>query len=224
MSAYAFNGMSIRTTRRATSPTSANGPAELAELIAKGENIEMTPEHWEVVNFLRAYADPKHFCRSAMTTSWSRSTASSATPRSPSRRKPPRFRRPPTTVISRCSTTISAGAHDVRLISRDDEPELSRRSFLARCGRVRGDRARARRHPLRVRRVAAPVARRACVGKSALGDADRHQQVRRRLRQVRHRVPRRNGWGGSGNRETDAQWIRKVSLRDPKTGWRAKRR
>lgn len=28
---------------------------ELAELIAKDEKIEMTPEHWEVVNFLREY-------------------------------------------------------------------------------------------------------------------------------------------------------------------------
>ena len=28
---------------------------DLAVLIAKGENIEMTPEHWEVVNFLREY-------------------------------------------------------------------------------------------------------------------------------------------------------------------------
>ena len=28
---------------------------ELAELIAKDENIEMTDEHWEVVNFLREY-------------------------------------------------------------------------------------------------------------------------------------------------------------------------
>ena len=33
-----------------------------------------------------------------------------------------------------------------------------------------------------------------------------------------------NGWGGSGNRETDAQWIRKVTLRDPKTGWTVERR
>lgn len=28
---------------------------ELAEIIAKDENIEMTDEHWEVVNFLRDY-------------------------------------------------------------------------------------------------------------------------------------------------------------------------
>ena len=56
MSAYAFNGMShSRMTRRATSPTSASGRPELADLIAKSENIEMTPEHWEVVNFLRDY-------------------------------------------------------------------------------------------------------------------------------------------------------------------------
>ncbi|MGO9172120.1 MAG: TusE/DsrC/DsvC family sulfur relay protein [Rhodomicrobium sp.] len=30
---------------------------ELAELIAKAENINMTPEHWEVVDFLREYYD-----------------------------------------------------------------------------------------------------------------------------------------------------------------------
>lgn len=28
---------------------------ELAKVIAKAENIDMTPEHWEVVNFLREY-------------------------------------------------------------------------------------------------------------------------------------------------------------------------
>ncbi len=28
---------------------------ELAEQIAKSENIDMSPEHWEVVNFLREY-------------------------------------------------------------------------------------------------------------------------------------------------------------------------
>ena len=28
---------------------------ELAEIIAKDENIDMTEEHWEVVNFLRDY-------------------------------------------------------------------------------------------------------------------------------------------------------------------------
>jgi dissimilatory sulfite reductase related protein len=30
---------------------------DLARVIAKSENIEMSPEHWEVVNFLRAYYD-----------------------------------------------------------------------------------------------------------------------------------------------------------------------
>ncbi len=30
-----------------------------------------------------------------------------------------------------------------------------------------------------------------------------------------------NGWGGSGPAETEAQWIRKVALRDPGTGWSA---
>ncbi len=28
---------------------------EVAEELAKGEGIEMTPEHWEIVNFLREY-------------------------------------------------------------------------------------------------------------------------------------------------------------------------
>ena len=30
---------------------------DLARVIAKSENIEMSPEHWEVINFLRAYYD-----------------------------------------------------------------------------------------------------------------------------------------------------------------------
>jgi dissimilatory sulfite reductase related protein len=30
---------------------------DLAQLIAKSENIDMTPEHWEVVDFLREYYD-----------------------------------------------------------------------------------------------------------------------------------------------------------------------
>ncbi len=28
---------------------------DLAQLIAKSENIDLTPEHWEVINFLRDY-------------------------------------------------------------------------------------------------------------------------------------------------------------------------
>ena len=64
MSAYAFNGMSIPHDEEGNLTDIGEWTPELAELIAKGENIEMTPEHWEVVNFLRAYADPKHFCRS----------------------------------------------------------------------------------------------------------------------------------------------------------------
>ena len=30
---------------------------DLANMIAKSEGIDMTPEHWEVVNFLRSYYD-----------------------------------------------------------------------------------------------------------------------------------------------------------------------
>ena len=28
---------------------------ELAQAIAKSENVELSPEHWEVINFLRSY-------------------------------------------------------------------------------------------------------------------------------------------------------------------------
>ena len=46
---------SSSTTRKATSRTSASGHKDLAGVIAKAENIDMTREHWEVVNFLRDY-------------------------------------------------------------------------------------------------------------------------------------------------------------------------
>ncbi len=42
-------------TKKAISPTSASGLPNWRNLIAKAENIEMTPAHWEVVNFLREY-------------------------------------------------------------------------------------------------------------------------------------------------------------------------
>lgn len=55
MSAYAFNGMQIPHDEEGYLTDIGEWTPELAELIAKSENIEMTPEHWEVVNFLREY-------------------------------------------------------------------------------------------------------------------------------------------------------------------------
>ena len=42
-------------TKKAISPTSRHGTRISASVIAKAENIDMTPEHWEVVDFLREY-------------------------------------------------------------------------------------------------------------------------------------------------------------------------
>jgi tRNA 2-thiouridine synthesizing protein E len=55
MSAYAFNGMSIPHDEEGYLADISEWTPELAELIAKSENIEMAQEHWEVVNFLREY-------------------------------------------------------------------------------------------------------------------------------------------------------------------------
>ncbi len=55
MSAYAFNGMQIAHDEEGYLTDIGEWTPELADIIAKGENIEMTPEHWEVVNFLREY-------------------------------------------------------------------------------------------------------------------------------------------------------------------------
>ena len=55
MSAYAFNGKQISHDQEGFLTDIRDWTPDLAGLIAKGEAIEMTPAHWEVVNFLRDY-------------------------------------------------------------------------------------------------------------------------------------------------------------------------
>ena len=106
-----------------------------------------------------------------------------------------------------------------RLISRDDEPAVRPARVPARRGRVRRDGARARRHPLRLRRVRAgrapgePVSSKVRWGmlidinKCGDGCDDCVTACRERTAGAARAI-----------RETDPQWIRKVTLRDPKTG------
>ena len=55
MGAYVLNGVEIPHDEEGYITELGNWSKELAVLIAKDENIEMTDEHWEVVNFLREY-------------------------------------------------------------------------------------------------------------------------------------------------------------------------
>ena len=53
--AYQLNGTTIEHDEEGYIMALNNWSKELAELIAKEENIDMNEEHWEVVNFLRDY-------------------------------------------------------------------------------------------------------------------------------------------------------------------------
>ena len=53
--AYEVNGKSFDSDEEGYLVDLASWNEELANLIAKDEEIEMTAEHWEVVNFLRDY-------------------------------------------------------------------------------------------------------------------------------------------------------------------------
>ncbi len=53
--AYQLNGTMIEHDEEGYITTLSDWSKELAELIAKEENIDMNDEHWEVVNFLREY-------------------------------------------------------------------------------------------------------------------------------------------------------------------------
>jgi TusE/DsrC/DsvC family sulfur relay protein len=55
MAAYQLNGTSVEHDEEGYIQELDKWSKELAELIAKDENIDMTDEHWEVVNFLRDY-------------------------------------------------------------------------------------------------------------------------------------------------------------------------
>ena len=52
---YQLNGHSIEHDEEGYIQDISLWNKELAELIAEDENIQMTDEHWEVVNFLREY-------------------------------------------------------------------------------------------------------------------------------------------------------------------------
>ncbi len=55
MGSYRLNGTEIEHDEEGYITEISLWSKELADLIAKEENIEMTDEHWEVVNFLREY-------------------------------------------------------------------------------------------------------------------------------------------------------------------------
>ena len=55
INAYKVGGAAIEHDEEGYIKDIAEWTHELADVIAKAENIEMTPEHWEVVNFLREY-------------------------------------------------------------------------------------------------------------------------------------------------------------------------
>jgi tRNA 2-thiouridine synthesizing protein E len=51
------NGTTYETDEEGYLVNLADWNEDIANEIAKGENVEMTPNHWEVVNFLRQYYD-----------------------------------------------------------------------------------------------------------------------------------------------------------------------
>jgi len=54
---YHFNGQDIAHDEEGYLTDLSVWTPELADMIAKSENIEMNDERWEVVNFLREYYD-----------------------------------------------------------------------------------------------------------------------------------------------------------------------
>ena len=55
--AIEVNGTSIETDEEGYLVDLADWSEDVAKEIAKGENVDMTENHWEVVNFLRQYYD-----------------------------------------------------------------------------------------------------------------------------------------------------------------------
>ena len=53
--AYEINGETIESDEEGYLSNINEWTPELAELLAKDEKIELTPEHWEVIDFLREY-------------------------------------------------------------------------------------------------------------------------------------------------------------------------
>lgn len=57
MPSIEVNGKSYETDEEGYLINLAEWNTDVAEFIAKGESVNMTPNHWEVVNFLREYYD-----------------------------------------------------------------------------------------------------------------------------------------------------------------------
>ena len=55
MSAYEVNGLVAEHDEEGYLTDIGQWNKDLADVIAKAENINMTTEHWDVVNFLREY-------------------------------------------------------------------------------------------------------------------------------------------------------------------------
>jgi tRNA 2-thiouridine synthesizing protein E len=55
--AIEVNGTTYETDEEGYLVNLADWNEDVANAIAKGENVEMSPNHWEVVNFLRQYYD-----------------------------------------------------------------------------------------------------------------------------------------------------------------------
>jgi TusE/DsrC/DsvC family sulfur relay protein len=53
--AIEVNGKSIETDEEGYIINLADWDEDVAQLLAKSENVDLTPAHWEVVNFLREY-------------------------------------------------------------------------------------------------------------------------------------------------------------------------
>ena len=161
------------------------------------------------------YADPKHFCRSCHDYESVSIDCFECHDSKPGRpRRPPRSGSPADDRDLARSTTICARCGH-------DPPDLARGRDRSRAG-GRSCAARARSPPQRSRPASlsthsAPAPPGAAPGEAVsskvrwgmlidinkCGDGCDHCVTACR---------EENGWGGSGNRETDAQWIRKVSL------------
>lgn len=55
--ALEVNGVTIETDEEGFLVNLSDWTPDVAAELAKGENVEMTDQHWEVVNFLREYYD-----------------------------------------------------------------------------------------------------------------------------------------------------------------------
>ena len=55
MAAYEVNGTTVEHDEEGYITNLSEWSKELAEIIAKAEEVDMNEEHWEVVNFLRDY-------------------------------------------------------------------------------------------------------------------------------------------------------------------------